>query len=170
TWSSIVVLTGLTPATTYYYQIVSTNSSVEHFFSPRTPGDKIPFSMNMVADLGIYGPHGYTLNSDSSGLLRKDTIPSIDPSLEHATIGALASSTVDEYGFIIYPGDFTYADDWYLEPQNLGDGKDAYQAILEQFYDQLAPVTGRKIYITGPGNHDRNCDEIPFTSGFCPEG
>ncbi|PCH08063.1 Hypothetical protein PENO1_009020 [Penicillium occitanis (nom. inval.)] len=169
TWSSTVVLTGLTPATTYYYQIVSTNSSVEHFFSPRTPGDKTPFSMNVVADLGVYGPDGYTLSSNSSGLLRKDTIPSIDPSLEHATIGALAN-TVDDYEFIIHPGDFAYADDWYLKPQNLGDGKDAYQAILEQFYDQLAPVTGCKMYMTGPGNHDTDCEEIPFTSGLCPEG
>lgn len=91
--------------------------------------------MDVVADLGVYGPDGYTLSSESSGLLRKDTIPSIDLSLEHATIDALASSTVDEYGFIVHPGDFAYADDWYLKSQNLGDGKDAFHAILEQVYD-----------------------------------
>lgn len=52
TYSNAVTLTSLAPATTYYYKIVSTNSSVEHFFSPRVAGDKTSFGMSAVIDLG----------------------------------------------------------------------------------------------------------------------
>ena len=124
TWSNYAVLTGLTPATTYYYKIVSGNSSVEHFLSPRTPGDKTAFSMDVVIDLGVYGKDGYTTT-------KRDTAPVVEPELNHATIGALAR-TVDDYEIVIHPGDFAYADDWYLKFHNIFDGKEAYQAILEQ--------------------------------------
>ncbi|KAG2415458.1 hypothetical protein HFD88_006649 [Aspergillus terreus] len=166
TYSNVVVLTDLTPATTYYYKIVSTNSSVDHFLSPRSAGDKTPFNMNAVIDLGVYGRDGYTIASDNA---KRDTIPNIQPELNHTTIGRLAK-TVDDYELIIHPGDFAYADDWFLTPANLLHGKEAYQAILEQFYDQLAPIAGRKLYMASPGNHEAACQEIPYTSGLCPEG
>lgn len=162
TWANAVTLTGLTPATTYYYKIQTTNSSVEHFFSGRTAGDKTAFNMDIVIDLGVYGSDGFTTT-------KRDTIPSIQPALNHSTIGALAR-TVDDYELVIHPGDFAYADDWYLKVQNLLDGKDAYQAILENFYDQLAPIAGRKAYMASPGNHEADCTEIDYTSGLCPEG
>ena len=162
TWSNAVTITGLQPATTYYYQIVSTNSTVDHFLSPRTAGDTTPFNMDVVVDLGVYGADGFTTT-------KRDTIPSIQPALEHTTIGSLAN-TVDDYEFVIHPGDFAYADDWYLKLGNLLDGKNAYEAILEQFYAQLAPVAGRKAYMASPGNHEADCTEIDFTSGLCPQG
>ncbi|KAJ5378112.1 uncharacterized protein N7496_005521 [Penicillium cataractarum] len=162
TWSNYAVLTGLTPATTYYYKIVSGNSSVDHLLSPRTPGDKTAFSMDVVIDLGVYGKDGYTTS-------KRDTAPVIEPELNHTTIGALAR-TVDDYEIVIHPGDFAYADDWYLKFSNLLDGKEAYQAILEQFYDQLAPVAGRKLYMASPGNHEADCSEIPYLLDLCPEG
>lgn len=108
TWSNAVVLTGLTPATTYYYKIVSTNSSVEHFFSPRVAGDKTPFKMSAVIDLGVYGADGYTISMDVS---KRDTIPTIQPALNHTTIGRLADN-INDYEFVVHPGDFAYADDW----------------------------------------------------------
>jgi acid phosphatase type 7 len=166
TWSNSVTLSGLTPATTYYYQIVSNNSTVEHFFSPRVPGDKTAFAMNAVIDMGVYGADGYTIDMD---MTKRDTIPYIPPSLNHTTIGRLAS-TVDDYEFIVHPGDFAYADDWYLKVKNLLDGTNAFEAILENFYDQLAPISGRKAYMASPGNHEADCQEIPYTSGLCPEG
>lgn len=107
TWSNTVILTDLTPATTYYYKIVSTNSSVDHFLSPRTPGDKTPFNLDVVIDLGVYGADGFTLSNSSA---KRDTIPAIQPELNHTTIGRLAA-TVDDYEIVIHPGDFAYADD-----------------------------------------------------------
>ncbi|KAH8694286.1 Metallo-dependent phosphatase-like protein [Talaromyces proteolyticus] len=166
TYSNAVTLTGLTPATTYYYKIVSGNSTIDHFFSPRTPGDKTSFSLDVVIDLGVYGPDGFTVSDNAS---KKDKIPSVNPVLNHTTIYRLAQ-TVDDYELIIHPGDFAYADDWELKIQNLLDGKNAYQAILEQFYDQLAPISGLKPYMASPGNHEAACEEIPYTAGLCPEG
>jgi acid phosphatase type 7 len=166
TYSNAATLTGLTPATTYYYKIVSSNSSVEHFFSPRTAGDKTPFAMSAVIDLGVYGADGFTIQMDQT---KRDTIPSIQPSLNHSTIGRLADN-IDDYELVVHPGDFAYADDWYLKPKNLLDGVDAYEAILEQFYDQLAPIAGRKPYMASPGNHEADCTEIDYTTFLCPTG
>jgi hypothetical protein len=166
TWSNAVVLTGLTPATTYYYKITSTNSTVEHFFSPRVAGDTTPFAMNAVIDLGVYGADGFTINMNMS---KRDTIPHVDPSLNHTTISRLAD-TVNDYEIIMHPGDFAYADDWILKSKNLLDGKNAFEAIIETFYNQLAPVAGRKPYMGSPGNHEAACQEIPIINGLCPDG
>lgn len=101
TYGNEVTMTGLQPATTYYYKIPSTNSSVEHFLSPRTAGDTTAYNMDVVIDLGIYGADGFTTT-------KRDTIPQVQPELNHTTIGALAR-TVDSYEFVIHPGDFAYA-------------------------------------------------------------
>jgi hypothetical protein len=166
TYSNSAILTGLQPATSYYYKIVSTNSSVEHFVSPRMAGDKTSFAISIVIDLGVYGADGFTIEMDQT---KRDTIPSIQPSLNHTTIGRLADN-INDYELVVHPGDFAYADDWYLKPKNLLDGVDAYEAILEQFYDQLAPIAGRKAYMASPGNHEADCEEIDYTTFLCPAG
>ncbi|KND90873.1 Acid phosphatase [Tolypocladium ophioglossoides CBS 100239] len=163
TWANSVALTGLFPATTYYYKIVSSNSTVEQFFSPRMPGDKTPFAMNAIIDLGVYGADGYTIQMDMS---KRDTIPFISPSMNHTTISRLAE-TINDYEFIIHPGDMGYADDWGMVPADIDDSQNAYQAILEQFFDQLAPIAGRKPYMASPGNHESACQE---PVGDCPNG
>lgn len=145
---------------------MSTNSTVDHFLSPRTVGDTSAFSVNAIIDLGVYGKDGFTIEMDQT---KRDIIPSIDPSLNHTTIGRLAN-TIDEYELILHPGDLGYADDWFLRLKNVLEGEEAYQAILEQFYDQLAPISGRKMYMASPGNHEAACTEIPWTTGLCPEG
>lgn len=161
TYFNAVDLTGLKPATTYHYKIVSTNSSVEHFLSPRPAGDKTPFNMDVVIDLGVYGENGFTT--------KRDDVPIVQPALTHTTIGQLAR-TVNDYEFVLHPGDFAYADDWILTASDELDGRDAFEAIIENFYGQLAPVAGRKAYMASPGNHEADCQEIPHTSGLCAEG
>ena len=150
TWANVVTLGGLTPATKYYYRIVSSNSTADQFLSPRVAGDKTPFQMNAVIDLGVYGRDGFTIDMDMS---KRDVIPSISPSLNHTTIGRLAQ-TINDYEFIVHPGDIGYADDWILKPHNWFDGKDGYQAITEEFFNQLAPISARKPYMASPGNHE----------------
>ncbi|KAK3314857.1 Metallo-dependent phosphatase-like protein [Apodospora peruviana] len=166
TWSNVVTLSNLKPATKYYYKIVSTNSTADHFLSPRTAGDKSPFQINAVIDLGVYGKDGYTIDMDKR---KRDEIPFVDPALNHSTIGRLAT-TINDYELILHPGDIGYADDWILKLHNWLDGKDGYQAITEQFFSQLAPISGRKPYMASPGNHEAVCQEIPLTSGLCPDG
>jgi len=139
---------------------------VEHFFSPRVAGDKTPFTVSAVIDLGVYGADGFTIQMDQT---KRDTIPSVDPSLNHSTIYRLAEN-INDYELVVHPGDFAYADDWYLKPKNLLDGLNAYEAILEEFYNQLAPVAGRKPYMASPGNHEADCEELDYTTGLCPAG
>ena len=86
-------------------------------------GDMTPFNASIVIDMGAYGQNGYTTH-------KRDLIPSIQPELRHTTIGALAR-TVDEYDFVVHPGDFAYADDWYYNTTNLLDEKNVFEAILE---------------------------------------
>jgi len=33
-----------------------------------------------------------------------------------------------------------------------------YERILNEFYDEMAPITSNKAYMVGPGNHEANCD------------
>lgn len=122
--------------------------------------------MSVVIDLGVYGADGFTIEMDQT---KRDTIPSIEPSLNHTTIGRLADN-INDYEIIVHPGDFGYADDWHLKPKNLLDEVDAYEAILEQFYDQLAPIAGRKPYMASPGNHEADCEELDYPTFLCPAG
>lgn len=170
TWSNTVVLPSLTPATTYFYKIVSTNSSVETFFSPRTPGDKTPFTTSVVIDLGVYGADGYTVDAEGDPASRL-SIPSVEPSSNHTTITRLME-TYDSFEWVLHPGDLGYADDWYLTATNADDGTNAYEAIIEQFYDQLAPIAGGKAYMTSPGNHEADCEELGTVTieTVCPNG
>ncbi|KAJ6103835.1 Metallo-dependent phosphatase [Penicillium sp. IBT 16267x] len=167
TYSNVVTLTGLAPATTYYYKIVSTNSSIGEFFSPRSAGDKTPFGVSVVIDLGAYGPDGYDIPTSNSKRDSIQTIPTVQPELKNTTIGRLADN-FDNYEFVVHPGDFAYADQWMGVPLNASDEVAAYESILEQFYDQLAPISGQKPYMVGPGNHDADCDEGDYE--ICPMG
>lgn len=169
TWSNAVTLNYLLPATTYYYKIVSTNSTVNQFLSPRLAGDRSPFTMNAIIDLGVYGANGYTIGMDES---KRSIIPQIQPSLNHTTIGRLAN-TINDYEIIIHPGDLAYADDWIYvagDDDDIADGGMAYQSILEQFYGQLAPISSRKPYMTSPGNHEADCVEKASLVPSCPAG
>ncbi|KAJ7430076.1 purple acid phosphatase-like protein, partial [Mycena latifolia] len=58
TWSNTVTLTMLKPYTTYYYKIVSTNSTIGSFKTARAAGDHTPFTMAGVVDMGVFGPDG----------------------------------------------------------------------------------------------------------------
>lgn len=55
-----------------------------------------------------------------------------------------------------------------------GSGSDAFQAILETFHGQLAPIAARKPCMAGPGNHEALCSEALAYARpgerACPEG
>lgn len=61
-------------------------------------------------------------------------------------------------------GDIAYADYWlkeeiqgYLPNTTIADGYKVYEALLNQFYDEITPLTSIKPYMVGPGNHEANC-------------
>ncbi|OAA79052.1 Metallophosphoesterase domain protein [Akanthomyces lecanii RCEF 1005] len=166
TWFHSVVVRNLAPGTKNYYKIMGGQSDVEHFLSPRAAGDKTPFSMNAIIDLGAYGQDGYTISRNRG---RRDNIPNIPMSMNHTTIGRLAT-TIDDYELIIHPGDLGYADTWAENPANRDDGENAFASILERFYLQLSPISQRKPYMVSPGNHEAACKLDHHYSQFCPEG
>lgn len=56
----------------------------------------------------------------------------------------------------------------------LGNG---YEGILEEFWDDLTPLTYNTVYMTAPGNHEASCDGgkgtiagQTYNTSFCPEG
>jgi acid phosphatase type 7 len=55
----------------------------------------------------------------------------------------------------------------------LEEGYKAYESILDDFYDQMTPITTVKPYMVGPGNHEANCDNGgtgPYTTSICMPG
>jgi acid phosphatase type 7 len=62
-------------------------------------------------------------------------------------------------------GDIAYADSWvkeetggYLQPLNLTDHGAAYDRILNDFYNEIEPISRDVPYMVLPGNHEANCD------------
>ncbi|KAF8313567.1 Metallo-dependent phosphatase [Clavulina sp. PMI_390] len=155
TWANSVLISGLQPATTYYYKIDSTNSSIDSFVTARKAGDTSPFTVAAVIDMGVFGADGVTVK-------KRDAIPAIDPALNHTTIGRLFDTAAD-YDFVIHPGDLAYADDWIVsDPLGVLSESDIYEGLVEQFFNELASVSRMKPYMVSPGNHEADCVEVPL--------
>ncbi|CAK7274711.1 hypothetical protein SEPCBS57363_006302 [Sporothrix epigloea] len=166
TYSNVVTLSNLQPGLQYYYKIASTNSTIHQFLSPRAAGSKEPFNVAVVIDMGVYGQDGFTLASSAK---RGEPVPKINPELNHTTIWQLAQS-INKYDFVLHPGDFAYADNFAQVIGLQSDPADGYETILEQFYEQLSPISATKMYMAAPGNHDADCMESNNPESSCPVG
>ena len=156
TWSNHVELTGLLPATTYYYQ-VQNDANVYSFTTAKPAGATDAFSFGVVIDMGTMGELGLSDKGakGEAGVLAKG---------ERNTVEALAA-LLSEYDFLWHPGDIAYADYWlkeeyqgYLPNLTISDGYKVYEQILNAFYNQIQPVSSLKPYMVGPGNHEADCD------------
>ncbi|KAK9235902.1 Metallo-dependent phosphatase-like protein [Lipomyces kononenkoae] len=178
TWNNHVKITGLQPDTQYYYIVSNTNCyncselAPYTFTTARTAGDHTPYTAAVVIDLGVMGPNGESVKSDYPKLTANDS----------NTMQSLARY-VDGYDLLWHPGDIAYADTWLREYTDgylnvtLAESAQTYESLLNQYYDELQPVTARKPYMVVPGNHESNCDEGGFTVGnttydlsLCVEG
>jgi acid phosphatase type 7 len=45
----------------------------------------------------------------------------------------------------------------YLPNTTIDDGYKVYETLLDEFYDEMMPITSHKPYMVGPGNHESNC-------------
>ena len=156
TWSNHVELTGLLPATTYYYQ-VQNDANVYSFTTAKPAGATDAFSFGVVIDMGTMGELGLSDKGakGEAGVLAKG---------ERNTVEALAA-LLSEYDFLWHPGDIAYADYWlkeeyqgYLPNLTISDGYKVYEQILNAFYNQIQPFSSLKPYMVGPGNHEADCD------------
>jgi acid phosphatase type 7 len=61
-------------------------------------------------------------------------------------------------------GDIAYADYWlkeeiqgFLPNTTIADGAKVYEKLLNEYYDQMMPITAFVPYMVAPGNHEANC-------------
>ncbi|ODQ76018.1 hypothetical protein LIPSTDRAFT_1422 [Lipomyces starkeyi NRRL Y-11557] len=183
TYNNHVKLTGLKPDTTYYYlpeHLLHEDATAYSFTTSRPAGDGTPYSIAVVVDLGTMGPQGLTTYAAST--TSKNNI--LKPG-EMNTIDSL-TKVIDAFDFVWHPGDIAYADYWlkeeiqgFLPNTTVAEGYRVYESILNDFYDEMTPVTSYKPYMVGPGNHESNCDNggttdtannITYTVDICIPG
>ncbi|KAK9459060.1 Metallo-dependent phosphatase-like protein [Lipomyces oligophaga] len=177
TWAHHVKITGLKPDTTYYYTVSNTNCygchelSAYTFKTSRPVGDYTPYSIGVVIDMGVMGPYGESVESDYPTITDEDS----------NTMQSL-SRYVDGFDLLLHPGDLAYADTWLTEwgqgylNISFDEGVEWYNRLLNQYYDELQPVTSVRPYMVAPGNHESNCDEggttingTTYDLSICPE-
>lgn len=180
TWNNHVKITDLQPGTTYYYKVANSegSSDIFSFTTAKSAGSTDEFSFSVVVDMGTMGQLGLSENvgEGAGGALASG---------EQNTMQSLKAS-MDEFEFLWHPGDIAYADYWlkeeiqhYLPNTTIADGYKVYELILNEFYDELQPVTANKPYMVGPGNHEADCDNggtkdkehgISYTNSICVPG
>lgn len=97
-----VNLTGLSPNTMYYYLPANSNTTTPYSFTTtREAGDMTEYTVAVVVDMGTFGPLGLSDNSSGTPLMPG----------EQTTITAMAKQ-LDQYEFVVHPGDLGYADAW----------------------------------------------------------
>lgn len=165
-----VKLSPLKSGATYYYEVQtgnSTASKVNSFKTALAAGDDSPFNFTIYGDMGLVGEDGMDPYGDGSAATGADPVYGTPP--YHLTIESL-QDTADLYDWVAHIGDYAYADDWYYNFYDAMAGEMSYEAILEQFFSQLSPISGNKPYMGGPGNHEGNCQEAEWANFVCPLG
>ncbi|GAA5873771.1 hypothetical protein JCM1840_002068 [Sporobolomyces johnsonii] len=193
TYDNHVALTGLKPATKYYYKVSYTNTPAAayrplySFTTSRAAGDMTPFTLASFADLGLMGMDGL---STKVGSISGDMTTALGVN-DTNTIQSLLELK-DSYEFMHHYGDIAYADSFLGEAISGYFGTDnastqptqeqvatQYESFLEQFFDQMQPVTAEKPWMVSVGNHEANCDEggttdsqtgMVYNASYCVEG
>jgi hypothetical protein len=183
TYNNHVKITGLLPDTTYYYlptTLMKGEGSTPppyRFKTSKRAGDMTPYSIAVVVDMGTMGPEGLYTSAGKGVSPNNILAPG-----EINTIQSLTAA-VDQFEFLWHPGDIAYADAWLkeelsgFEPNTtIADGYKVYESILNEFYDEMTPITTTRPYMVGPGNHEANCDNggttdkvhnIVYTADIC---
>ncbi len=194
TWNHHALIQGLSPKTTYWYRVAYVNCDAcseiptYTFTTPRSPGDMSSYSLAIVVDMGTMGVDGL---SDKNGRYLNLTGSHHIPlkQTDSNTIQSLVQN-VDTYDAILHPGDIAYADYFIKESEtgyfgnasikvNMTSVAEGYEAILEEYFDEMTPLTSIRPYMIGPGNHEANCDNggttdainnITYTTSICTPG
>ncbi|KAH8808894.1 Metallo-dependent phosphatase-like protein [Xylogone sp. PMI_703] len=162
TYNNHVKITGLEPDTLYYYlptTLLQPPTAPYSFRTSRPAGDHTPYTMAVVVDMGTMGSEGLYTSAGKGVSPNNVLAPGERNTIESLTLA------LDEFDFLWHPGDIAYADYWLkeelqgFEPNTtIEDGYKVYESILNEYYDEMTPVTTVKAYMVGPGNHEANCD------------
>lgn len=100
--------------------------------------------------MGTFGPLGL---STTTGVGAANPL---EPG-EHTTIQTL-SQNLDDFAFVVHPGDLSYADYWlkeeiqqYLPNTSRIMNPTVYEHINNAFYDELVNISSYKPYMVSPG-------------------
>ncbi|KAM6503206.1 Purple acid phosphatase-like protein [Amanita muscaria] len=147
TYNNHVKITGLHPNTQYYYLPENSNTTTPYTFkTSRIAGDSTSYSIAYVADLGLIGPQGLwtTVGNGAANPLGPNDTTTVQ-SLQHNSDG------VD---FLWHGGDIAYADAWskeeiqgFVPNTTIADGYKVYESLLNQYYDEMMPLTSTKPYM-----------------------
>jgi hypothetical protein len=141
-WYSTVLLTALSPSTTYYYLITNphTQQPVSHVHSFVSSPVSSPTQSLSVALIGDLGVNFNNLTSPSK----------VFKSYNHgaAQTMKLAHQLASQVDFFYHLGDISYADDVLLQPFH------TYEEIWDSWGIQMANITQEKLYFSLPGNHE----------------
>ncbi|KAG9310506.1 Metallo-dependent phosphatase-like protein [Chiua virens] len=185
-----VKITGLKPNTTYWYRVSNQNcagcayKALDTFTTAREAGDETPFTVAVVIDLGLMGADGLSTKVGPYGGAANPLGPN-----DLNTIQSLMENK-DTFDFIAHFGDIAYSDYFIKESwegyfgnnsliPNMTSVVEGYNELLEQFYDQMTPLTNSKAYMVSAGNHEANCDNggvtdsihnITYTTSICVPG
>lgn len=173
TYNNHVPLAGLRPNTKYYYVPHDSHTSTPYSFTTsRVAGDPTPFTVAALVDMGTFGTLGLSTHVGTGAA--NPLAPG-----EQTTIQGIKEQ-LDDFDFIVHPGDIAYADYWlkeeyqdYLPNTTTQQGAVVYEHILNAFYDELLPLSSVKPYMVSPGNHDSNCDNggyKGYTESICLMG
>ncbi|KAK1757556.1 Metallo-dependent phosphatase-like protein [Echria macrotheca] len=157
TFNNHVVIDGLAPHSSYLYRPQCGNKTYR-FTTARSAG-KGPSGLKfaMVGDMGTMGPDGLSteVGTGAANPLQPGDLNTIQSLLAYA----------GHYDFVWHVGDIAYADSWlkeekggYITPLNKTDNGAVYDRILNEFYDEIEPISRSTPYMVGPGNHEANCD------------
>ncbi|KKK24806.1 hypothetical protein AOCH_005047, partial [Aspergillus ochraceoroseus] len=137
----------LEPNTVYHYLPLDSNVTGPYSFkTSRHKGDHTPYSMAVVVDLGLIGADGLstTVGNGAANPLKPG---------DNNTLQSLMSQGADT-DFLWHPGDLAYADYWlkeeiqgYLPNTTLEEGAQVYESLLNQYYDEMTPITAFKPYM-----------------------
>ncbi|KAF8240514.1 Metallo-dependent phosphatase [Tricholoma matsutake] len=188
-----VKITGLKPNTKYWYRTSNQNCPgcayrpTDTFTTARAAGDETPFTIAVVVDLGLMGADGLSTRvgplggaSGAANPLGPRDLNTIQSLLEYK----------DTYEILAHLGDIAYADYFIKESwqgyfgnssliPNATSVIEGVNELLEQYYDQMTPLTSSKAYMVAPGNHEANCDNggttdvvhnITYTTTICSPG
>jgi hypothetical protein len=176
TFNNHVRLTNLFPNTEYFWRpAFSNNTSIFSFTTAREKGDHTPFVVALAVDLGLIGPDGLstTVGVGAANPLLPGEINTIQSLQQHNDFDFLwhrefriSFSRITFVDRHLLAGDIAYADYWlkeevqgFLPNTSVADGFHVYESLLNQFYDEMTPITSQKPYMVGPGNHDSNCEQ-----------
>lgn len=74
---------------------------------------------------------------------------------------------------VLLAGDLAYADAWlkeeaegFLPNTTIAEGYEVYESILNDFYDEMTPMSTNKAWMVGAGNHEANCISGGYTDPF----